>query len=139
MIQILVISASVTVATIVIVSAFIGTANVVLKWGAPLVRGKYHVLRAIVAVTFVTSWLLLSLFVAVFIWGVVFMAIGTFPNLEEAIYFSIVSFTTLGLGDVVIEGDWRLLSGFVATNGLILFALVTAFLIQAMSRILTHK
>ncbi|MEO1398607.1 MAG: ion channel, partial [Pseudomonadota bacterium] len=33
--------------------------------------------------------------------------------------FSIVSFTTVGYGDVVVDKGWRILSGFVSINGLL--------------------
>jgi hypothetical protein len=46
-----------------------------------------------------------------------------------------VSFTTLGFGDVTLPHDWRLLSGIIAANGLILFGLNTAFLIEILNRL----
>ena len=49
----------------------------------------------------------------------------TFP---EALYFSFITFTTLGYGDVTIHGDWRLLSGIEAMNGILLFGWSTAML-----------
>ena len=35
--------------------------------------------------------------------------ISTLPDLETAFYFSMVTFTTLGFGDVVLTGQWRTL------------------------------
>jgi hypothetical protein len=40
-----------------------------------------------------------------------------------------VTFTTLGYGDVVVEGSWRLLASFQAANGIILFGWTTALLV----------
>jgi hypothetical protein len=43
------------------------------------------------------------------------------PTHEQAFYFSTVTYTTLGYGDVVMEGGWRLLATFEAANGIIMF------------------
>jgi hypothetical protein len=63
---------------------------------------------------------------------------GVFPTLEEAVYFSMVSFTTVGYGDVVVDKGWRILSGFVAINGLLAFGIFTAVLIEVI-RSLTNR
>lgn len=68
--------------------------------------------------------------ICVWLWAGLFRLLGVFPTLEEAVYFSMVSFTTVGYGDVVVEQDWRILSGFVAINGLLAFGIFTAVLIE---------
>ena len=68
---------------------------------------------------------------------------GDLPGVEElttwedAIYFSIVTFTTLGYGDITISGGWRLLSGIEAMSGILLFGWSAALLfalVQQLSR-----
>ena len=54
---------------------------------------------------------------------------GALGDLETAVYFSPVSFTTLGFGDIVLDRPHRLLSGMLAANGLVLFGLTAALLI----------
>ncbi len=68
--------------------------------------------------------------ICVWMWAILFHFLGVFPSLEEAVYFSMVSFTTVGYGDVVVEHSWRILSGFVAVNGLLAFGVFTAVLIE---------
>lgn len=68
--------------------------------------------------------------VCVWLWASLFRILGVFPTFEEAVYFSMVSFTTVGYGDVVVEHSWRILSGFVAVNGLLAFGVFTAVLIE---------
>jgi len=41
-------------------------------------------------------------------------------SVNDAIYFSIVCYTTLGFGDVYPSGELRLLSGIEALNGLVM-------------------
>ncbi|MGW8286164.1 MAG: potassium channel family protein [Candidatus Deferrimicrobiaceae bacterium] len=52
-------------------------------------------------------------------------ALRAFPN---ALYFSYITFTTLGYGDITIVSRWRLLSGVEAMNGILLFGWSTAML-----------
>jgi hypothetical protein len=43
-----------------------------------------------------TLWLLAALTIAIWIWAGFFQRLGCFESLEESLYFSMVSFTTLG-------------------------------------------
>ena len=54
---------------------------------------------------------------------------------ERAVYFSIVTFTTLGYGDITLPyEEWRILSGVEALNGILLFGWTTAFLFAVVQR-----
>ena len=68
--------------------------------------------------------------VCVWLWAALFHILGVFPTFEDAVYFSMVSFSTVGYGDVVVEHSWRILSGFVAVNGILAFGIFTAVLIE---------
>lgn len=46
---------------------------------------------------------------------------------SDHVYFSIASYTTLGIGDIVPRGSLRLISGVEALNGLILIAWSASF------------
>ncbi len=83
----------------------------------------------------IVIWMVFALSVAIWIWAAAFLWVGEFETLEEAVYFSMVAFTTLGFGDVIVSKDWRLLAGMVAANGFLLFSLATAFLIEFLTRI----
>ncbi len=60
-----------------------------------------------------------------------FSLLGAISDYEEALYFSMVMYATLGLGDVVLEQQWRLLFSFEAANGIIMFGWTTALIIIA--------
>ena len=62
-----------------------------------------------------------------------------FANMEEAVYFSAVTFTSLGYGDVVIQGPWRMLSAIQAINGLLITGWSTAFLFAVVQRVWQNK
>jgi hypothetical protein len=61
--------------------------------------------------------------------------LDAFQNFEEALYFSSVTYTTLGFGDVLLPGEWRLLAGAIAADGLLLFGLSAAFLLETAARL----
>ena len=65
-------------------------------------------------------------------WALVYHAIGEFTDLEQSLYFSVVTATTLGYGDITLSERWQLLSTFEAMGGLILFGVTTAFLIDTL-------
>lgn len=58
-----------------------------------------------------------------------------FESVEDAIYFSAVTYTALGYGDIVLDTRWRLLCGFEAINGLLLFGVSTALLFLLFQRL----
>ncbi|MEM8971952.1 MAG: potassium channel family protein [Pseudomonadota bacterium] len=69
---------------------------------------------------------------SIWAWAVLYIQIDLFATFEEALYFSIVSFTTVGYGDVIIEGRWRLIAGMTAAHGLLSFGLYTAFFVEVL-------
>ena len=121
--------------TIVVEAVFIGLAILGLnRTGAWLVTG-HRVMKLVMTLIITTLWLLAALGVAIWIWAAAFMVLGLFESLEAALYFSSVAFTTLGFGDITLGPEWRLLSGVMAANGLVVFSLTTAFLIELMRRL----
>ena len=73
--------------------------------------------------------------VQIWLYALLYLALGEIRTLEEAVYFSTTTFAAVGFGDVVLSTRWRLLSAIEAANGLILFAWSTAFLLNVSSRL----
>lgn len=82
--------------------------------------------------------IIITMFVAAvleaLVWAVAYLALGAIKGLEQAIYFSMVTFTTLGYGEIVLDERWRLLASFEAANGIILFGWSTAVVMAAVHR-----
>ena len=72
----------------------------------------------------------------VWVWALVLKAIRAIVSLEDAVYFALVTSTTLGYGDITLERRWRLFGAMAAVNGLLTFGLSTAFLIDVFARVL---
>jgi hypothetical protein len=87
------------------------------------------------ALVLVLFWLMIAITASVWLWAHVFLYLEVFTERETALYFSTVTFTTLGYGDIVLENRWRFLSSLTAVNGLIVFGLSTAFLVEFMRSI----
>ena len=66
----------------------------------------------------------------VLLWASTYMALGEIREFEAAFYFSMVTFTTLGYGDIVLDPSWRLLASFQAATGIIMFGWTTAILMS---------
>jgi hypothetical protein len=98
-----------------------------------------HTFKVVLILSVSTLWLLAALSIAIWIWAGFFQLLGCFSSLEESLYFSMVSFTTVGFGDVTLPQQWRILSGMIAANGLVLFGLNTAFLIEVLHRTLVRE
>ena len=79
-----------------------------------------------------TAIFLLTLnFLEAIIWGFTYYilpGITEFESLEKAIYFSLVTFTTLGYGEITISSSNRILSGIEAMNGVLLLGWTTAMM-----------
>jgi hypothetical protein len=73
--------------------------------------------------------------VEVWLWAAFHHGLGAFEDFETALYFSTVTFSTLGYGDVVPAAGWRLFAALESVDGLLLIGWSTAYLIAAGIRI----
>lgn len=76
------------------------------------------------------------------LWATSYMfAVGReqFSSFEDAVYFSTVTFTTLGYGDIVIDGPWKMLSACQAMTGLLVFGWSTALLFAVVQRVWSRR
>ena len=65
------------------------------------------------------------------IWALVFILlpeVTEFETFEKSMYFSLVTFTTLGYGEITIASGNRILAGLEAMNGITLIGWSTAFM-----------
>ena len=81
-----------------------------------------------------------GIYAATFMVAVEFLRLGEFQGTDvngflDYLYFSLVTYTSLGLGDVFPTGHIRILTGVEALNGLLMIAWTGAFTYLAMGKL----
>ena len=82
--------------------------------------------------------IILLLFISVAemaLWALAYIKIGAVEGIEAALYFSMVTFTTLGYGDITLSEQWRLLASFEAATGIIMFGWTTGLVVATVQRV----
>ena len=91
----------------------------------------------------VVCGLVLALFLAAVLeaslWALVYVHSEAIPSFAVALYFSLVTFTTLGYGDVTLVEHWGLLASFQAATGILIFGWSTALIVATVQRIYFHR
>ncbi len=75
-----------------------------------------------------------ALLVDILLWALLYRHLGLFAGLEPSLYFSGITFTTVGYGDLTLPYCWRLLSVAEAVNGVLMAGWSTAQLVYAVQR-----
>ncbi len=71
-------------------------------------------------------------------WSVMFLWFGAFDSNHESFYFSVVTYTTLGYGDIILGDGIKIFGTFAAIAGLLAFGISTAFLLSVLVRLLPN-
>lgn len=82
-----------------------------------------------------TTALIVAHTVEVWIWALSLILLGAVHNFSEAVYFALVTYTTVGYGDVVLGPEFRVFGAMAAVTGLLTFGLSTAFLVAILARL----
>jgi hypothetical protein len=104
-------------------------------------RPRHELSRAISVAAF-TAWMFIGVVSEALLWALFYLyspEITRLPDLETALYFSMVTFTSVGYGDVVLTGPWRILASIQAANGVIIFGWTTALIFYHMQTVYARK
>jgi len=83
--------------------------------------------------------MMLGYFVQIGIWAALFMLLGEFDEFATAVYYSGVTFATLGYGDIVLSTPWRLLGALEAGNGVLMLGISTGVMTAAVKEVMKHN
>ena len=82
----------------------------------------------------VAAWTVLLHLFQILIWAAAYVIGNAMPDLTAATYFSAVTYTTTGYGDLVLPWDWRLVGGIEALTGILMCGLSTGMFFAAFSQ-----
>jgi len=98
--------------------------------------GPKHTGKIILLGSFFT--LLLAHVAEAAVWGLFLRYTQLLPSITDGIYFTAVSITTLGYGDILLKYPWRHLGTLIAITGVLMFGCSTAFLFVILQDVWQH-
>ena len=110
------------------------TTKVVLSF----IHQKHKFKGSFLRIVYINSVVLITIFATIvesLIWAFTYLIIDAFKTFEEAFYFSLITYTTLGYGDIILSNADRLLGAFEAANGVIMIGWSTAIVVTAIQQI----
>lgn len=108
----------------------------VFRWTqARLARGTQNFWPSAWRLVRVASWTVFLHLLQILVWAFLYAWRGALPDFTTAAYFSAVTYTTTGYGDLVLPGEWRLVGGVEALTGILMCGLSTGMFFAVFSDI----
>jgi hypothetical protein len=102
-----------------------------IRWHALTTSGFRRVIRWVIGMT---CWLILVHLAEISLWGMFYFWWGCLPDAESALYFSGVTYTSTGYGDLVLPKPWRMLAPIEALTGVLMCGLSAGLFFAAVFR-----
>jgi len=74
--------------------------------------------------------------VEIWLYAFAYRLLGLMPTIEQALYFSVNAYSTMGEAGPVLPVDWRVVGVLEAVNGMLMIGWSTAFLFQVLNHLL---
>ncbi len=74
-------------------------------------------------------------FVEIWLFAFLYDYLGALHSFSEALYFSTISYATIGYSDASIDQQWRMVAALEGVLGVILLGWSTAFFVRVLSRL----
>ena len=82
----------------------------------------------------VAGWMIVLHLIEISAWAALYTWRDAMPDFQSAVYFSAVTYTTTGYGDLVLPNDWRLVGAIEALTGILMCGWSTGFFFVVASR-----
>lgn len=82
----------------------------------------------------IAGWIIAIHLVEISAWAALYTIRGAIPDVQSSLYFSAVTYTTTGYGDIVLPMDWRLVGGVEALTGILMCGLSSGLFFAIVSR-----
>jgi hypothetical protein len=86
----------------------------------------------------VAGWIVLLHLVEIAVWAQFYLWRDAMPSLAAALYFSAVTYTTTGYGDLVLPEGWRIVGGVEALTGILMCGWSTGVFFAVATRVYTY-
>jgi len=81
------------------------------------------------------AWRLVLLHLGeIIVWGLFYWWQKCLPDAESSFYFSAVTYTTVGYGDLVLPSEWRLVGAVEGLTGILMCGLSTGLFFAVVSK-----
>jgi len=84
-------------------------------------------MRSVTMLIAIAGWAIVLHLLQIGVWAHFYALEHGMPDLPTALYFSAVTYTTTGYGDLVLPPEWRLVGGVEALTGILMCGLSTGF------------
>lgn len=88
----------------------------------------------VITLTLAVYGVIFMMGIEISLWATFYLFVDAFPDFTTALYFSIVTFSTVGYGDLNPHADWRLLAAFEGLIGFLFIGWSTVYLAFAATR-----
>ncbi len=85
------------------------------------------------------GWIVFLHLIEIAVWAAFYVWQEAMPDFQTAVYFSAVTYTTTGYGDLVLSPEWRLVGAIEALTGILMCGWSTGFFFAIVSRIHTEE
>ena len=83
----------------------------------------------------IAGWTLVLHLIEIAVWAFAYAGFGAMPDVTTSIYFSAVTSTPTGYGDLVLPQDWRLVGAIEALTGILMCGLSTGMFFAVFAKI----
>ena len=73
--------------------------------------------------------------IEIWLYAALYLGLGAFGEFETALYFSTVTYASVGYGDVLLPQAWRILGAIEGATGIIMLGWSTAFLVALLGKL----
>jgi Ion channel len=80
------------------------------------------------------GWIVVLHLIEITTWALFYACKDAMPDLQSALYFSAVTYTTTGYGDLVLPQEWRLVGAIEALTGILMCGWSTGFFFAVVTR-----
>ena len=110
-----------------------------------LLRSHHRLVRPLrdapVAILMIATATIFGIHTAeIWLYALLYVLVGALGDFELALYFSTVTYSSVGYGDVLLGEEWRILGAIEGATGILMIGWSTAFLVSLLGqlKLLTH-